>query len=36
MFTGIIEEVGKVRRSEPGVLVVECQLVLEAPAGDSI
>lgn len=37
MFTGIIEEVGKVRRSEAGVLVVECKLVLEGTGlGDSI
>lgn len=37
MFTGIIEEVGTVRRSEAGVLVVECQVVLEGTGlGDSI
>jgi riboflavin synthase len=37
VFTGIIEEVGTVRRSEAGVLVVECRVVLESSGlGDSI
>ena len=37
MFTGIIEEVGFVRRSEDGVLVVECVVILEGTGlGDSI
>ncbi len=37
MFTGIIEEVGFVRRSEAGVLVVECVVILEGTGlGDSI
>jgi riboflavin synthase len=37
MFTGIIEEVGKVRRAEEGVLVIECSTVLEGTGlGDSI
>lgn len=37
MFTGIIEEVGTVRRSEDGWLVIECSTVLEgSQLGDSI
>jgi len=37
MFTGIIEEVGTVRRSEDGWLVIECKTVLEGSGlGDSI
>lgn len=37
MFTGIIEEVGTVRRAEQGLLVIECNLILEdAALGDSI
>jgi riboflavin synthase len=37
MFTGIIEEVGKVSRAEEGTLVIECRAILEGTAlGDSI
>ena len=37
MFTGIIEEVGHVRRSEGGELVIECRSILEdSHLGDSI
>lgn len=37
MFTGIIEEVGKVRRADEGTLVIECRTILEGTAlGDSI
>ena len=37
MFTGIIEEVGSVRRAEGGVLVIACSTVLEgSQLGDSI
>ena len=37
MFTGIIEEVGTVRRAEGGELVVECHTVLEdTRLGDSV
>ncbi len=37
MFTGIIEEVGTVRRSDAGTLVIECTAILEGTAlGDSI
>jgi riboflavin synthase len=37
MFTGIIEEVGKVRSAERGTLVISCRTVLEGTApGDSI
>lgn len=37
MFTGIIEEVGTVKRSERGTLVITCQDVIEGSAlGDSI
>lgn len=37
MFTGIIEEVGTVRRSEAGLLVIQCHTVLEGTGlGDSI
>ncbi len=37
MFTGIIEEVGAVRRAEEGTLVIECDAILEGTAlGDSI
>lgn len=37
MFTGIIEEVGTVRRSDRGTLVIECRTILEGTAlGDSI
>lgn len=37
MFTGIIEEVGTVRASSPGSLVIECRLVREGTKpGDSI
>jgi riboflavin synthase len=37
MFTGIIEEVGTVRSSEGGVLVIECRTVLDdTKPGDSI
>ena len=37
MFTGIIEEVGNVRRVDRGTLVIECGAILEGTAlGDSI
>ena len=37
MFTGIVEEVGKIRTADPGKLVVEASTVLEdAKVGDSI
>jgi riboflavin synthase len=37
MFTGIIEEVGSVRRSEGGSLIIECRVILEGTGlGDSI
>ena len=37
MFTGIIEEVGTVRRAEGGVLVIECHTIIEdSKLGDSI
>jgi riboflavin synthase len=37
MFTGIIEEVGAVRRSEEGTLVIDCDVILDGTAlGDSI
>ncbi|MCK9487375.1 MAG: riboflavin synthase [Dehalococcoidia bacterium] len=37
MFTGIVEEVGRVRRGEGGELVVECSTILEGSGlGDSI
>ena len=37
MFTGIIEEVGTVRRADQGTLVIECDAILEGTAlGDSI
>ena len=37
MFTGIIEEVGSIRRSEGGELAIECRAVLEdTQLGDSI
>jgi len=37
MFTGIIEEVGTVRRADQGTLVIECETILEGTAlGDSI
>ncbi|HEY5639385.1 MAG TPA: riboflavin synthase [Dehalococcoidia bacterium] len=37
MFTGIIEEVGTVRRADAGTLVIECAAILEGTAlGDSI
>jgi riboflavin synthase len=37
MFTGIIEEIGRVRSSEDGILVVECLTVLQdTKLGDSI
>ncbi|MCH7810852.1 MAG: riboflavin synthase, partial [Chloroflexi bacterium] len=37
MFTGIIEEVGTVRRADQGTLVIECGTILEGTAlGDSI
>ena len=37
MFTGIIEEVGRIRAREGGELVVECSTILEGSAlGDSI
>lgn len=37
MFTGIVEEVGTVRSSEGGALVIECRTVLEgSKPGDSI
>ncbi len=37
MFTGIIEEVGTVRRADQGTLVIECRTILEGTAlGDSI
>lgn len=37
MFTGIIEEVGRVQRREGGVLVIECSVVVEdTKLGDSI
>lgn len=37
MFTGIIEEVGRVRRREGGELVIECHEILEgSQLGDSI
>ncbi|MDA0815338.1 MAG: riboflavin synthase [Chloroflexi bacterium] len=37
MFTGIIEEVGRIRSREGGVLVVECSAILEdCRLGDSI
>ncbi len=37
MFTGIVEEVGRVRRREGGELVVECSTILEgSQLGDSI
>lgn len=37
MFTGIVEEVGRVRRREGGELVVECSTILEGSGlGDSI
>jgi len=37
MFTGIIEEVGRVRSSEGGTLVIECTTVIEdSRLGDSI
>jgi len=37
MFTGIIEEVGTVRRADEGTLVIECRTILEGTAlGDSI
>jgi len=37
MFTGIIEEVGTVRRADEGTLVIECGTILEGTAlGDSI
>ncbi len=37
MFTGIVEEVGKIRTADPGKLVVEAFTVLEdAKVGDSI
>ncbi len=37
MFTGIIEEVGTVRRADEGTLIIECRMILEGTAlGDSI
>ncbi|MEX0683775.1 MAG: riboflavin synthase [Dehalococcoidia bacterium] len=37
MFTGIIEEVGTVRRAERGTLVIECREILDGTGlGDSI
>jgi riboflavin synthase len=37
MFTGIVEEVGTVRRADEGMLVIECRTVLDGSApGDSI
>ena len=37
MFTGIIEEVGTVRRADQGTLVIECRKILEGTVlGDSI
>lgn len=37
MFTGIIEEVGRVRAREGGVLVIECSTIIEGTQlGDSI
>jgi riboflavin synthase len=37
MFTGIIEEVGRVRSSEGGTLVIECSTILDgSQLGDSI
>ncbi len=37
MFTGIIEEVGTVRRADQGTLVIECGTILEGTTlGDSI
>ena len=37
MFTGIVEEVGRVRRREGGELVVECSTILDgSQLGDSI
>ena len=37
MFTGIVEEVGRVRRREGGELVIECSTILEgSQLGDSI
>jgi riboflavin synthase len=37
MFTGIIEEVGRVRSSEGGTLIIECSTIMEGSRpGDSI
>ncbi|MDA0271331.1 MAG: riboflavin synthase [Chloroflexi bacterium] len=37
MFTGIVEEVGRVRRTEGGELVIECHTILDgSQLGDSI
>lgn len=37
MFTGIIEEIGRVRSSEHGVLIIECHTILDdSKLGDSI
>ena len=37
MFTGIVEEVGRVRARDGGVLVIECHTILEgSQLGDSI
>jgi len=37
MFTGIIEEIGRVRSSEGGTLVIECSTIIEdSKLGDSI